>query len=445
MSDYDSDGGDPEREANQFSLKQDGELSAPVSKDSTHSRTSTSALSPSFSPTTQGATLIAVEDQPMPFVDALNEDLLAVDNAIEDDSAPVSSVRIAAERIHRWLVKSQAARRMELNKLVLASTARSWMEQVERIWISILRVGLVGRHMLDTPLLRSVTRAITDLTTVSTTEQMSRFAMRQDDGAADFICFTLQSYPQDRVLQREGLRAATNLACLEPVRTFMATKGCYRFAALALRNEALNDDRFLVEAALGAVANLAHEFATQPAANLDPSMECSSRLTEEEFCIAVDAILANMYTYALTASVQARALNALANTMLACPGCGWEYEIFVKRVLGSVRNFSETLNIVQYGLMCVVNGIRAEARRLVDRQVESKHLSSSTLPYPEGGGYSKSSLPELLLVRLFYESGCLITVKQASWTFDVDSTVEIWSREAQSLLSSEVAQSHCKR
>ncbi|GBG27255.1 Hypothetical Protein FCC1311_034772 [Hondaea fermentalgiana] len=297
--------------------------------------------------------------------EVLQKLLQDLDSAIEDERAPASAVRIAAEKTRQWLVKAEAARRMELDKVKLARTARSHEVHIDLTWGGILRAGAVGKYLVNVPLLRVVTHAIMDLSTASTLTQLEMNALREEMGAALLISFVLEHFPRDRVLQREGLRAATNLACIERVRQVLTGKGCYRFAAEALHSTDLNDDRFLVEAALGAVANLAHEFAAAPGA-VTPAIQCGGCLDVGDFTIAVESTLDNMKNYALAGSVQARALNALANTMLVCPGCKWDYELYVKCVLAAMRNFSETLNILQYGLMSIVNGLRAAARPVMD-------------------------------------------------------------------------------
>lgn len=199
----------------------------------------------------------------------------------------------------------------------------------------------------------------------------------------------LGAFPSDRVIQREGMQAMVNLSCHRAARATLAHGGALALARAALTDVVASTDHKTVEAAFGAIGNLA-------------GLAGESDVCKADANGALGAAQTAMAQFDLVQSVQVRGLMAIVNLLGALGSdAAFDDEVLSATVLAAMRNFQESQSVHQYGLMAVVNGIRA-------------HPS---------------------LAGELYSSGCSITVKQALWAFDLDPVISKWGAEALELLS----------
>mmetsp|Transcript_20508 Transcript_20508/g.33415 ORF Transcript_20508/g.33415 Transcript_20508/m.33415 type:complete len:476 (-) Transcript_20508:851-2278(-) len=207
------------------------------------------------------------------------------------------------------------------------------------------------------------------------------------------LAHAVESYPSDRIIQRQGFKAVLNISCDDDVREEFHNLAVLSSAHYALINTSVNNDRFTVEAALAVIANLTRPISQDKGKAIEPE-PLNAQL--------VNAIQSSMTNYSHVISLQGLALNALGNVMHdKSDSEDWDKETFVECLLYSLREYSETQTIQQHGLRTLINGLKI-------------------------GGPN--------LRQAFNDRGTNRTVKRAAWNFDVDLAILRLCEQSYSLL-----------
>ncbi len=357
-------------------------------------------------------------------------------------------VRPQVESVEKLLVNERRRRRELVDKAALRASAVQFASLLEAAWRASLAAAEVSQARGD----KLLARAAVKVFQVASGEFELSLPAAASERAAPALAGVLRQFSRDRVVQREGLRTAVSLSCPGGTRAQLARLGALQLAVAALGCASVNDDHLTVEAALGVVSNLSYERAAwlpRAAAEPDEAKEkeapTAAREGEEapageskeaapgegkeadpqqqqrqqrqqqqppeshdhdhDHAWVVDSLVRAMEAYPVAVSVQERALQALANCVDASAGPRrWGKEALADAVLASMRAFPAKESLQRYGLMALVNSLRA----------------------------ARAEGPQLR--KYLFERGCLLTVKQAVWTFDTDETISLWSKEAYILL-----------
>ncbi len=344
-------------------------------------------------------------------------------------SGNTQGIRPQVENVEKLLVSERRRRRELADKAALLASAAQFASLLETAW----RASLAAADASQTRGDKLLARAALKVFQVAGGEFELSLPAAASERAAPALAGMLRQFPRDRVVQREGLRTAVSLSCPGGTRSQLARLGVLTLAVAALGCASVNDDHLTVEAALGVISNLSYERAVWlPRVERDETKEAAAsegKLTlgedkeadtdscaaylqpqrsashEHEHAWVVDSVVRAMEAYSSAASVQERALQALANCVDAIDGPPrWGKESLADAVLAAMRAFPDKESLQRYGLMALVNSLRAA-------RAEGPHLRT-----------------------YLYERGCLLTVKQAVWTFDTDETITMWSKQAYTLL-----------
>ncbi len=357
-------------------------------------------------------------------------------------------VRQQVESVEKLLVSERRRRRELVDKAALRASAVQFASLLEAAWRASLAAAEASQARGD----KLLARAAVKVFQVAGGEFELSLPAAASERAAPALAGLLRQFSRDRVVQREGLRTTVSLSCPGDTRAQLARLGALQLAVAALGCASVNDDHLTVEAALGVVSNLSYERAAWlPRAAAEPDeakekeaptgaregkeapaaeskeaapgegKEADSQQQQEQqrqqqqppqthdhdhdHAWVVDSLVRAMEAYPAAVSVQERALQALANCVDASAGPRrWGKEALADAVLASMRAFPDKESLQRYGLMALVNSLRAA-------RAEGPHLR-----------------------KYLFERGCLLTVKQAVWTFDTDETISLWSKEAYILL-----------
>jgi len=283
--------------------------------------------------------------------------------------------RMAIDRLDRMFVTECARRRSCLDEELLKLSQEEFARMRQEMF-QIARAGLAqGRAKLDQVLIRSVFRLLSSLS--------GEQGLPEGGNFLDDFSFCFKAWRNDRIIQREGMRIAANMACSEKNRLALAENSTiFIHAADSLANSAITDDRFTVESNLALISNMAFCALPQEQATIvavvGNTLEITKRFKE-------------------CRSVAIRAMHAITNLLQITPDRTLSVEKLVLFLAEMMTEFPGNLQLQICGLKAIVQ--------------LGKHVCNDK---------------DLQFLRSLSP-----LVKKAGWRFDVDEETSIWSQRAQ--------------